>query len=52
MSGHIDGNVLDQLTDVFLDTISHRKGPYSSADGQFPELSELTRDRLQHTLLS
>ncbi len=52
VTGHIDGNVLDQLTDVFLDIISHRKGPYSSADGQFPELSELTRERLQHTLLS
>ena len=52
VSGHIDGNVLDQLTGVFLDTISHRNGPYSSADGQFPELSELTRERLQHTLLS
>ena len=52
VSGHLDGNVLDQLTDVFLDALSHRNGPYSSADGQFPELSELTRDRLQHTLLS
>ena len=52
VSGHIDGNVLDQLTDVFLDTLSHRNGPYSSADGQFPELSELTRERLQNTLLS
>ncbi len=52
VSGHIDQAVLDQLTGVFLDIISHRKGPYSSADGQFPELSELTRDRLQNTLLS
>ena len=52
VSGHIDGNVLDQLTGVFLDTISHRNGPYSSADGQFPELSELTRERLQNALLS
>ena len=52
VSGHIDQAVLDQLTDVFLDIISHRKGPYRSADGQFPELSELTRERLQHTLLS
>jgi Domain of unknown function (DUF222) len=52
VSGHIDGNLLDQLTDVFLDTISHRNGPCRSADGQFPELSAQTRDRLQHTLLS
>ena len=52
VSGHLDRNVLDQLTGVFLDTLSHRNGPYSSADGQFPELSELTRERLQHTLLS
>ena len=52
VTGHLDQAVLDQLTGVFLDIISHRKGPYSSADGQFPELSELTRERLQHTLLS
>jgi hypothetical protein len=51
VGGHIDWNVLDQLTDLFLDTISHRKGPYSSADAQFPELSAQTRERLQHTLL-
>src|SRR5450755_558176 len=51
VSGHIDWNVLDQLADLFLDTISHRQGPYRSADGQFPELSEQTRERLQHTLL-
>jgi len=51
VTGHIDWNVLDQLTDLVLDTISHRKGPYSGADGQFPELSEQTRERLQHTLL-
>ena len=51
VSGHIDWTVLDQLADSFLDTISHRKGPYCSADGQFPELSDQTRERLQDTLL-
>ena len=49
VSGHIDWTVLDQLTDLFLDTVS--QGPYRSADGQFPELSEQTRERLQDTLL-
>ncbi len=51
VSGHIDWAALDQLTGLFLDAISHRKGPYSGADGQFPELSAATRGRLQHTLL-
>ena len=52
VTGHLDRAVLDQLTDVFLDTISHRDGPYRSADGQFPELTAQTRERLQHTLLA
>ena len=52
VSGHIDQAVLDQLTGVFLDIISHRKGPYRSADGQFPELTAQTRERLQNALLS
>ena len=51
VSGQLDWAVLDQLTDLFLATISHRKDPYRSADGQFPELSEQTRERLQDTLL-
>ncbi len=52
VSGHLDQAVLDQLTGVFLDIISHRKGPYRSADGQFPELTAQTRERLQNALLS
>ncbi len=51
VTGHLDWIVLDQLTDLFLDTISHRNGPFSGADGQFPELSEQTRERLQDILL-
>ena len=51
VSGHIDGAVLDQLTDVFLDAAGHRKGPYSGAGGALPELTAQTRERLQHSLL-
>ena len=51
VTGHIDWAALDRLTDLFLDTISHRQGPYRSAGGQFPELTGQTRERLQHTLL-
>ncbi len=36
VTGHLDQAVLDQLTDVFLDTISHRKGPYSGAGRAVP----------------
>ena len=40
VSGHLDGNVLDQLTSVFLDALSHRNGPYSGTrTGPFPELT-------------
>ncbi len=52
VTGHLDRAVLDQLTDVFLDTISHRNGPYSGTGGAVPELTAQTRERLQHTLLA
>ena len=52
VSGHLDRTVLDQLTGVFLDTLSHRNGPCRGADGRFPELTAATRERLQHALLS
>ena len=51
VSGHIDGNVLDQLTDVFLDT-GHRNGPAAGPAGAVPELTAQTRERLQNALLS
>jgi len=51
VTGHIDWNVLDHLTSLYLETAGHRKGPYSGADGALPELSDQTRERLQHTLL-
>ena len=52
VTGHLDRAALDQLTDVFLDTISHRNGPYSGTGGAVPELTAQTRERLQHTLLA
>ena len=53
MSGHLDRTVLDQLTGVFLDALSHRNGPYrSDRRGRSPNSPPPTRDRLQHTLLS
>jgi hypothetical protein len=51
VTGHIDWAVLDHLTEVFLETAGHRKGPYSGGDGALPELTDQTRERLQHTLL-
>jgi len=52
VTGHLDRAVLDQLTDVFLDTISHRDGPCGGTGGTVPELTAQTRERLQHTLLA
>ena len=52
VSGHIGRNVLDQLTDVFLDTLSHRNGPYRGTGGAIPELTAQTRKQLRHRLLS
>jgi hypothetical protein len=52
VSGHIDRNVLDRLTEVFLAAISHRNGPCSGTGGAVPELTAQTRERLQHTLLA
>jgi hypothetical protein len=51
VTGHIDWAVLDHLTEVFLETAGHCKGPYSGGDGTLPELTDQTRERLQHTLL-
>jgi hypothetical protein len=41
VSGHIDWNVLDHLTSLYLDTAGHRKSPYSGADGALPELTSI-----------
>ena len=36
VTGHLDRNVLDQLTGVLLDTLSHRNGPYRGTGGAVP----------------
>ena len=54
VSGHLDWNVLDQLTSLFLDTSRRTATAPSAAAGRAssPNSVSATRERLQHTLLS